>query len=68
LLFLQPPLPSPATPVAGDFRNGVANSYNAQLRVRKISERILDDFPGNGNQRKQALLKKFGAAVARGDR
>jgi len=39
----------------------VANSYNAQLRVKKISESILDDFPGIGEQRKAALLKKFGS-------
>ena len=39
----------------------VANSYNAQLRLRKISESILDEFPGIGERRKQALLKKFGS-------
>ena len=39
----------------------VANSYNAQLRLKKISESILDDFPGIGEARKQALLKKFGS-------
>jgi excinuclease ABC subunit C len=39
----------------------VANSYNAQLRLRKISESVLDDFPGIGGQRKKALLKKFGS-------
>jgi len=39
----------------------VANSYNAQLRIRKISESILDEFPGIGEQRKAALLKKFGS-------
>ena len=39
----------------------VANSYNAQLRVKKISESQLDDFPGIGEQRKAALLKKFGS-------
>ena len=44
-----------------DESHRVANSYNAQLRVRKISESILDDFPGIGAQRKQALLKKFGS-------
>ena len=44
-----------------DESHRVANSYNAQLRVRKISESILDDFPGIGTQRKQALLKKFGS-------
>ncbi len=39
----------------------VANSFNAQLRLKKISESILDDFPGIGERRKQALLKKFGS-------
>jgi excinuclease ABC subunit C len=39
----------------------VANSYNAQLRLKKISESILDDFPGIGDRRKLALLKKFGS-------
>jgi len=39
----------------------VANSYNAQLRLRKISESVLDEFPGIGDRRKQALLKKFGS-------
>jgi excinuclease ABC subunit C len=39
----------------------VANSYNAQLRLKKISESVLDDFPGIGEQRKKALLKKFGS-------
>ena len=39
----------------------VANSYNAQLRLKKISESVLDDIPGIGEQRKAALLKKFGS-------
>ncbi len=39
----------------------VANSYNAQLRIKRISESILDEFPGIGAQRKAALLKKFGS-------
>ena len=39
----------------------VANSYNAQLRLKKISESVLDEFPGIGERRKQALLKKFGS-------
>jgi excinuclease ABC subunit C len=44
-----------------DESHRVANSYNAQLRIKKISESILDDFPGIGEQRKAALLKKFGS-------
>ena len=39
----------------------VANSYNAQLRLKKISESVLDEFPGIGERRNQALLKKFGS-------
>ena len=39
----------------------VANSYNAQLRIRRISESVLDEFPGIGGRRKAALLKKFGS-------
>ncbi len=39
----------------------VANSYNAQLRIKRISESVLDEFPGIGEQRKAALLKKFGS-------
>ena len=39
----------------------VANSYNAQLRLKKISESVLDEFPGIGDRRKQALLKRFGS-------
>jgi excinuclease ABC subunit C len=31
-----------------DESHRVANSYNAQLRVKKISESILDEFPGIG--------------------
>jgi excinuclease ABC subunit C len=44
-----------------DESHRVANSYNAQLRLRKISESVLDEFPGIGDARKQALLKKFGS-------
>ena len=38
-----------------------ANTYNAQLRLKKISESLLDEFPGIGTARKAALLKKFGS-------
>jgi excinuclease ABC subunit C len=44
-----------------DESHRVANTYNAQLRLRKISESILDEFPGIGDARKQSLLKKFGS-------
>jgi excinuclease ABC subunit C len=44
-----------------DESHRVANSYNAQLRIKRISESVLDEFPGIGRQRKAALLKKFGS-------
>jgi excinuclease ABC subunit C len=44
-----------------DESHRVANSYNAQLRLKKISESVLDEFPGIGERRKSALLKKFGS-------
>jgi excinuclease ABC subunit C len=44
-----------------DESHRVANSYNAQLRIKRISESVLDEFPGIGERRKQALLKKFGS-------
>jgi len=44
-----------------DESHRVANSYNAQLRLRKISESVLDEFPGIGETRKAALLKRFGS-------
>src|SRR6266568_9461863 len=44
-----------------DESHRVANSYNAQLRIKRISESLLDEFPGIGEQRKAALLKKFGS-------
>jgi len=31
----------------------VANPYNAQLRLKKISKSVLDKFPGFGERRKQ---------------
>jgi excinuclease ABC subunit C len=44
-----------------DESHRFANTYNAQLRLKKISESMLDEFPGIGQQRKTALLKKFGS-------
>ncbi len=44
-----------------DESHRFANTYNAQLRLKKISESLLDEFPGIGGQRKAALLKKFGS-------
>ncbi len=44
-----------------DESHRFANTYNAQLRLKRISESVLDEFPGIGEQRKAALLKKFGS-------
>ena len=42
-----------------DESHRFANTYNAQLRLKRISESILDEFPGIGGRRKAALLKKI---------
>jgi excinuclease ABC subunit C len=44
-----------------DESHRLANTYNAELRLRKISESVLDEFPSIGQRRKAALLKKFGS-------
>jgi excinuclease ABC subunit C len=44
-----------------DESHRFANTYNAQLRLKRISESILDEFPGIGQARRAALLKKFGS-------
>jgi excinuclease ABC subunit C len=44
-----------------DESHRLANTYNAALRLRKISESVLDEFPNIGERRKAALLKKFGS-------
>ena len=44
-----------------DESHRFANTYNARLRLKKISESVLDEFPGIGDQRKAALLKRFGS-------
>jgi excinuclease ABC subunit C len=44
-----------------DESHRFANTYNAQLRLKRISESILDEFPNIGERRKAALLKKFGS-------
>ncbi len=44
-----------------DESHRFANTFNAELRLRKISESLLDDFPGMGSRRKAALLKYFGS-------
>jgi excinuclease ABC subunit C len=44
-----------------DEAHRFANTYNADLRSRKIRESILDDLPGLGPKRKAALLAHFGS-------
>jgi excinuclease ABC subunit C len=44
-----------------DESHRFANTYNAQLRLKRISESVLDEFPGLGEKRKAALLKRFGS-------
>ena len=44
-----------------DEAHRFANTYNADLRSRKIKESVLDDFPGLGPKRKAALLTYFGS-------
>lgn len=44
-----------------DESHRFANTYNAKLRLKRISESLLDEFPGIGQRRKAALLKKFGS-------
>jgi excinuclease ABC subunit C len=67
--------PGESDPIRLDHRSGAlkllqrvrdeshrfANTFNAQLRLKKISESLLDEFPGIGQHRKAALLKKFGS-------
>ncbi len=43
-----------------DEAHRFANTYNADLRSRKIRESILDDFPGLGPVRRAALIAHFG--------
>ena len=42
-----------------DEAHRFANTYNADLRSRKIKESVLDDFPGLGPVRRAALLEHF---------
>ena len=44
-----------------DESHRFANTYNAQIRLRRISESVLDEFPGIGERRKAELLRKFGS-------
>ena len=44
-----------------DEAHRFANTYNADLRSRKIRESVLDEFPGLGTKRRAALLAHFGS-------
>ena len=60
---LNLPLNSPALNLLQRLRDEAhrfANTYNADLRSKKIRESILDDFPGLGTVRRTALLAHFG--------
>ena len=46
---------------ARDEAHRFANTFNVELRLRKISESLLDEFPGIGSRRKATLLKHFGS-------
>ena len=44
-----------------DESHRFANTYNAKLRAKKISESVLDEMPGLGAKKKTELLKSFGS-------
>lgn len=44
-----------------DEAHRFANTYNADLRSKKIRESVLDDVPGLGPKRRAALLEHFGS-------
>lgn len=46
-----------------DESHRFANTFNAELRLKKISESVLDEFPGIGATRKARLLKHFGSVA-----
>ena len=44
-----------------DEAHRFANTFNADLRSKKIRESLLDDFPGIGPVRRAALMDRFGS-------
>lgn len=44
-----------------DEAHRFANTYNADLRSRRIRESVLDEIPGLGPKRRRALLDHFGS-------
>ena len=60
---LNLPLNSPALHLLQRLRDEAhrfANTYNADLRSKKIRESLLDDFAGLGPVRRAALMERFG--------
>ncbi len=60
---LNLPLNSPALNLLQRLRDEAhrfANTYNADLRSKKIRESVLDDFDGLGDVRRAALMAHFG--------
>lgn len=61
---LNLPLHDPALRLLQHIRDEAhhfANSFNAELRSKRLRESILDDFKGLGTRRKQQLLLHFGS-------
>lgn len=61
---LRLPANSPALHLIQRLRDEAhrfANTYHQKLRQRRIQESILDELPGLGAKRKQALLRRFGS-------
>jgi excinuclease ABC subunit C len=44
-----------------DEAHRFANTYNAELRRRKIRESVLDDCPGLGDKKRRIVLRHFGS-------
>lgn len=44
-----------------DEAHRFANNFNADLRARKLRESVLDEMPGLGPKRREALLEHFGS-------
>ena len=44
-----------------DEAHRFANTFNADLRSKRIRESVLDEFPGMGRKRRQILLDHFGS-------
>jgi excinuclease ABC subunit C len=44
-----------------DEAHRFANSYHQLLMKKRVAESVLDDCPGVSENRKQALLKRFGS-------